>query len=333
MPLADKIIDLRKKQGWSQIDLADRLDVSRQSVSKWEMAQAVPELDKIIKMSELFAVTTDYLLKDDAPGPDGDGSAPPPPPEEPPQPAAPEPEKETPPAAAKKPKRKKWPWLLAACLLLAAAVTGLLMAAGVLSYQTAPDVRSRVSVSNNTPAPLEEQPSPTPEPTPMITPASGLAEQAVIEEPAGTSQEQTAVSEPAAPETGMTEYTYQGDAMTAGGIGLKELAAIAEEYAPYGITCDEESGQWYMDGEPIRSFFDVLTSNGESLTGGRFHGTIRQYTMGGCFIDVRTVRDYDHCDEQGNGTLLYLESCDIRLEGEHWTEHHAQEHHEEEHHP
>ena len=38
MPLADKIIELRKKQGWSQIDLADRLDVSRQSVSKWEMA-------------------------------------------------------------------------------------------------------------------------------------------------------------------------------------------------------------------------------------------------------------------------------------------------------
>ena len=88
MPLADKIIELRKKQGWSQIDLADRLDVSRQSVSKWEMAQAVPELDKILKMSELFAVTTDYLLKDEAPAPDSGGALPPPPPaEEPPTPA------------------------------------------------------------------------------------------------------------------------------------------------------------------------------------------------------------------------------------------------------
>ncbi len=79
MPLADKIIELRKKQGWSQTDLADRLDVSRQSVSKWEMAQAVPELDKIIKMSELFAVTTDYLLKEGVPNAEPAPESPPPP--------------------------------------------------------------------------------------------------------------------------------------------------------------------------------------------------------------------------------------------------------------
>lgn len=65
MKLADKIISLRKKQGWSQEELADRLDVTRQSVSKWEGAQSVPELEKVVAMSELFGVSTDFLLKDD----------------------------------------------------------------------------------------------------------------------------------------------------------------------------------------------------------------------------------------------------------------------------
>lgn len=63
MKLADKIIRERKKKGWSQEELAERLDVSRQSVSKWEGGLSVPELDKIIAMSDLFGVSTDYLLK------------------------------------------------------------------------------------------------------------------------------------------------------------------------------------------------------------------------------------------------------------------------------
>lgn len=63
--LAEKIMNLRKQRGWSQEDLAARLDVSRQSVSKWESAASVPDLDKIIKLSEIFGVTTDYLLKDE----------------------------------------------------------------------------------------------------------------------------------------------------------------------------------------------------------------------------------------------------------------------------
>lgn len=46
MTLADKIIDLRRKSGWSQEELAHRLNVSRQSVSKWEGAQSVPETEK-----------------------------------------------------------------------------------------------------------------------------------------------------------------------------------------------------------------------------------------------------------------------------------------------
>jgi len=64
MTLADKIIILRKKQGWSQEELAQKLDVTRQSVSKWESAQSVPDICKIVQLSELFSVTTDYLLKD-----------------------------------------------------------------------------------------------------------------------------------------------------------------------------------------------------------------------------------------------------------------------------
>ncbi len=64
MILADKIIDLRKKAGWSQEELAEKLGVSRQSVSKWEGAQSIPDMNKILQLSELFGVSTDYLLKD-----------------------------------------------------------------------------------------------------------------------------------------------------------------------------------------------------------------------------------------------------------------------------
>lgn len=65
MILADKIVSLRKKAGWSQEDLAENLGVTRQSVSKWEGAQSVPDMDKVVQMSRLFGVTTDYLLKDE----------------------------------------------------------------------------------------------------------------------------------------------------------------------------------------------------------------------------------------------------------------------------
>ena len=65
MILAEKIIKLRKQKGWSQEDLALQMGVSRQSVSKWESMSSLPDLDKIIKLSNLFGVSTDYLLKDD----------------------------------------------------------------------------------------------------------------------------------------------------------------------------------------------------------------------------------------------------------------------------
>lgn len=65
MILAEKITKLRKQNGWSQEELAVKLNISRQSVSKWESTASIPDLDKIIKLSEIFGVSTDYLLKDE----------------------------------------------------------------------------------------------------------------------------------------------------------------------------------------------------------------------------------------------------------------------------
>ena len=65
MIFADKLITLRKKAGWSQEELAERLSVTRQSVSKWEGAQSIPDIGKILQLSKLFGVSTDCLLNDD----------------------------------------------------------------------------------------------------------------------------------------------------------------------------------------------------------------------------------------------------------------------------
>ena len=70
MTIADRIQTLRKQSGLSQEQLAERLDVSRQAVSKWESGQSIPDVDKIIALSELFETTTDYLLKGTQPQPD-----------------------------------------------------------------------------------------------------------------------------------------------------------------------------------------------------------------------------------------------------------------------
>ncbi|WP_418749361.1 helix-turn-helix domain-containing protein [Faecalibacillus intestinalis] len=64
MNLSEKIMMLRKKEGWSQEELANHLQISRQAVSKWESGQSMPDTDKIIQLSQLFHVTTDYLLLD-----------------------------------------------------------------------------------------------------------------------------------------------------------------------------------------------------------------------------------------------------------------------------
>lgn len=63
MTIADRIQTLRKSKGMSQEELADAAGVSRQAVSKWESEQSTPDLDKVVILSEIFDVTTDYLLK------------------------------------------------------------------------------------------------------------------------------------------------------------------------------------------------------------------------------------------------------------------------------
>ena len=63
MEFAEKLIALRKSKAWTQEQLAEQLNVSRQSVSKWENGQAIPEVEKILELSKAFDVTVDYLLK------------------------------------------------------------------------------------------------------------------------------------------------------------------------------------------------------------------------------------------------------------------------------
>lgn len=65
MILAEKIVCMRKKYGWSQEELAEKVNVSRQSISKWESAQSIPDLDKILKLCDIFEVSADYLLRDE----------------------------------------------------------------------------------------------------------------------------------------------------------------------------------------------------------------------------------------------------------------------------
>ena len=76
MTLGGRITALRTARGMSQAELAEQLEVSRQSVSKWETDASVPELDKLVKMAALFTVTLDELVTGAAPSPAADGPGP-----------------------------------------------------------------------------------------------------------------------------------------------------------------------------------------------------------------------------------------------------------------
>lgn len=65
MKLTDKLVKLRKTNGWSQEDLAEKLNVSRQAISRWESGTAQPDASNILNLSKLFGVTADYLLNDE----------------------------------------------------------------------------------------------------------------------------------------------------------------------------------------------------------------------------------------------------------------------------
>lgn len=65
MTLSEKIVSIRKAHGWSQEDFAEKLNVSRQAISRWENGKALPDAQNVLQISKLFGVTTDYLLNDD----------------------------------------------------------------------------------------------------------------------------------------------------------------------------------------------------------------------------------------------------------------------------
>ena len=118
MSLAKKMIELRKQNGLSQQDLADRLGVSRQAISRWETGAVQPLADSVKSLAQVFQVSTDYLLNDDLDTPTPPHS---------PQPT-PTPQEEPTPA------RKHRKWLLALAALAAAAVLVLVTAAGTAYY-------------------------------------------------------------------------------------------------------------------------------------------------------------------------------------------------------
>ena len=64
MTMGEKILNMRKARGWSQEELAERVGVTRQAVSRWETGSAKPDADKIIAICDLFGVSADYLLRD-----------------------------------------------------------------------------------------------------------------------------------------------------------------------------------------------------------------------------------------------------------------------------
>lgn len=80
----------------------------------------------------------------------------------------------------------------------------------------------------------------------------------------------------------------------------EEHLKMEEEYKPFGVTYSEKENQWYFNGEKVRYFRDILTSNGESLTGGKFHGSMRTMSGNGT-VDIYTVRDFGKPDKDGVG--------------------------------
>lgn len=65
MTFAEKLVELRKRKGYTQEEVADRLEVSRQAISRWELGTAVPDSSNLLRISKLFQVSADYLLNDD----------------------------------------------------------------------------------------------------------------------------------------------------------------------------------------------------------------------------------------------------------------------------
>ena len=87
----------------------------------------------------------------------------------------------------------------------------------------------------------------------------------------------------------------------------KEFEEMAKEYTAFGVTYEAKENQWYLDDEKVRFCQDVLTSNGESMTGGKFKGSIRTFESTDGTIDIYTVRDFANLNDAGYGTLTGIE--------------------------
>ena len=96
-------------------------------------------------------------------------------------------------------------------------------------------------------------------------------------------------------------------AISGDSLSAKELEDMAKEYQAFGVTYNVKENQWYFNGEKVRFFRDVLTSNGEELTSGKFKGAIRTLGSADGTIDIYTVRDFARPDTSGNGTLTGIE--------------------------
>ena len=88
----------------------------------------------------------------------------------------------------------------------------------------------------------------------------------------------------------------------------EEAQAMAEDYAPFGVDYDAKAGQWYFKGEKVRYFLDILSSNGESMTGGKFQGVIRSFWNDDGTVDIYAVRDAGRQDKEGTGLLTAVEA-------------------------
>ena len=96
-------------------------------------------------------------------------------------------------------------------------------------------------------------------------------------------------------------------ALTGNPPSAKELEDMAKEYETFGVTYDIKNDQWFFNGEKVRFFRDVLTSNGEGLTSGKFKGSMRVLGNANGTVDIYTVRDFAHPEASGNGTLTGIE--------------------------
>lgn len=88
----------------------------------------------------------------------------------------------------------------------------------------------------------------------------------------------------------------------------EEMQEMAREYEKFGLTYDAKTDQWHWGGEKVRYFRDILTSNGESLGGGRFSGVMRSFGSEDGTVDVYPVRDYGRLNADGYGTLTGIEA-------------------------